>query len=224
MKVRSAHQSWPQSSDSNEKFIMVGRIQVSITKWISTNGQSHSSLSKPIVNRRNPSIVSMSNYLPSLRTTTDPENTNLCSNQTKVYTHEVLSSSSSSESNGLNYDERSQARKAERHCHWDSSLPSNFGKKKRVAYGNRPRAAHRKSDYALADQKSGSLYNKPFDICLSARVRQDSSGSDVSIHPNYVSCSEVLRPGMVLLKHYINHNKQVVLSFLFSKLHFLLCS
>ncbi|XP_054787098.1 uncharacterized protein LOC129293259 isoform X2 [Prosopis cineraria] len=74
----------------------------------------------------------------------------------------------------------------------------------------RPHSAHRKSNNGLAVYKVDRPDIKPFDIC---RCRRHISANTESCTKMQEGVTEkmILRPGMVLLKHYLSHNNQVEL-------------
>lgn len=190
------------------KYIMVGRIKVCLMKWFTPYDTIvKGSSSPPLLAGRSLSADprSMSNPKPSSGTTIHSENPNLRIVQTNVDNYGSIGSSSASST--LYPAERLPAQNIRSPD--KSSTPRNFGKKRKFAYAKR-------SNSTIV----------PFDICLPGR---QNLNSNVSLHANkecYTEMEEglkedrILRPGMVLLKHYITDDKQVLLFLPYFTLHY----
>lgn len=110
------------------------------------------------------------------------------------------------------------------------SLPTEFGKKRKPSHVKKPNFGPSYSTNASANSNSDCskdlLKIESFDICLS-KSEESATVLEKSLHTrNYGSWNEVkrkvnseshkiLRPGIVLLKHYIPHHEQVHFSTLF---------
>ncbi|KAF3447995.1 hypothetical protein FNV43_RR08703 [Rhamnella rubrinervis] len=109
---------------------------------------------------------------------------------------------------------------------WDEfALPAQFGKKTKPAHIKKSDLGHSYSTSAGANRNSNCSKDlhkvESFDICLSAseksagvmkpslHMRNYESWKEIVKHKAKVASHKILRPGMVLLKHYITHNEQV---------------
>lgn len=114
---------------------------------------------------------------------------------------------------------------------WDEfALPTQFGKKRIPAYVKKSDLGHSYTTNAGANSNSNCSKDLPkiesFDICLSAseesavvlkpslHTRNYGSWKEVVKHKVKGANHKILRPGMVLLKHFITHNEQVLFSML----------
>ncbi|BFG36543.1 hypothetical protein CerSpe_228170 [Prunus speciosa] len=108
-------------------------------------------------------------------------------------------------------------------------LPTEFGNKRKHFSAVRPHSEPRNMNYGYASKNSdcskGFRYNEPFDICLPggrsselqaslyARNMENQNEEDHMVeftNPEALNSTNlILRPGMVLLKHYVTHTEQV---------------
>ncbi|KAI4353512.1 hypothetical protein L6164_002456 [Bauhinia variegata] len=149
---------------------------------------------------------SMSDPTPSSQTNTHSRKSQI-HRRTRVDlgSHSEHNSRTSSERNASSPTKKSPATNFTSDLH-ESSLPSEFGKKRRNVYQN----------HSPAGDKLDSLFSYPqFDICPLGKGKDALLGA--SLHGKIKeSCTEnqgvteqtILRPGMVLLKDYISHNEQ----------------
>ncbi|XP_027337615.1 uncharacterized protein LOC113851351 [Abrus precatorius] len=105
--------------------------------------------------------------------------------------------------------------------HGDESPLGSHSWKKKAASVNRPYNSHCNSSYAAAGHKLYSSISmpkfQPYDICF--RRRRNSAVIEASVQgenkESYIEMDDggtkegILRPGMVLLKHYLTHDEQV---------------
>ncbi|KAK4284286.1 hypothetical protein QN277_001140 [Acacia crassicarpa] len=189
-------------------YIMIGTIPVQLQPPYSMNLQGSSS--SPSLNFSSTCTEprSMSNPLRSVQSNIRVMHTNVDKTLLPDF------SPSSVSNNSLSPAERFPASNISRH-QGKSSCTDHLWKSSEVGYVKRPRPAQRNLNNALAGYKVDPADIKPFDICFR---RRHNSGLDISLHANTKSYTEVqegvtekiiLKPGMVLLKHYLSHTNQV---------------
>lgn len=102
--------------------------------------------------------------------------------------------------------------------HHDKSLRRNHFGKKKTTSANIPHNSQSNLNYASACHKLESSFTKPYDICFHGKQNSPLIGS-TPLEESKESCIEtpaegiedrILMPGMVLLKHHIAHDEQVL--------------
>lgn len=180
------------SSLNNESYLMVGTIPVPLDKRIKKNS-FHLSTRCKSSSAKFPELISSSNHLPSQTTT-------VFSEPSKVK-RRIRVDLGLAQANWNN--------------HTEPSFCSGFDG------SHRQFSSQRKIKYASGGHKMGSSVIVPefkqYDICF--RRKRNSALIDVtSLEKNKESWIEmqeevtkegILRPGMVLLKHFLTHNEQV---------------
>ncbi|KAK7260096.1 hypothetical protein RIF29_25849 [Crotalaria pallida] len=101
--------------------------------------------------------------------------------------------------------------------HCDESLRRSHRGKKKAASPNTQHNRHNNFSNAAADHKLDSPEFKPYDICfrgkqtpplIKSTLIEESNESCLGIQVGDIK-DRILRPGMVLLKHYVAHEEQV---------------
>ncbi|WCJ28351.1 2-oxoglutarate-dependent dioxygenase family protein [Euphorbia peplus] len=97
----------------------------------------------------------------------------------------------------------------------ETALPTQFGRKTVPKYGKKSKSVQSFLEPTATD---GLTEAKPFDICLPKGINTcivNSASHESYEEEQILGCAilesprQVLQPGMVLLKHYISHNRQV---------------
>ncbi|XP_028769491.1 uncharacterized protein LOC114726940 [Neltuma alba] len=188
---------------------MIGSLPVTLP--LPNNTNLHGSSSRPFLTISNTCTESriMSNPLHSVQSNIRLMHTNTDKNPLPGF------SPSSASHNSMSPAERSRSSNITRYQE-KSSFPNHLGKNSEVGYVER-RSAQRNLNNALAGYKVDPPDIKPFDICVH---RRRNSGLNSSLHSNKGRCTEmqeglaekmILKPGMVLLKHYLSPKNQVEL-------------
>ena len=203
----------------NEEYITVGSNPVPLHRnHMKNHSIPFSTRCKPSIGRH-PQLTSRSDHLPCTPNTTVSECkkfrrralVDLGSAQSSGDDRGESSCSSSFKYNSLSLNEALPVT-SYTHRHDESLRHSHFWRAKATS-AYRPHNHHINLNYAAAGPKF-----KPYDICFDGK-RNSALIGDTLHEKDNESCIElqeggakerILRPGMVLLKHYITHDEQVL--------------
>ncbi|KAJ1419257.1 Oxoglutarate/iron-dependent dioxygenase [Sesbania bispinosa] len=213
----------------NKEYIMIGTNRVQLTKT-PKNSSFPSSTRCKLSSGKPPELMSGSDHLHSSPTVTTFSEHGKFKRRTRVDLGLTQASgdncsdssfSSSFEKSSMSLNKTLSTRSLTSH-HCESPQHSHFWKKK-AASANTPYNSHNNSNYAKSGHKIDSSvdmpkFNKQFDICFRRKRNSPLIGATLSEEKYKESCIEmqeggtkdgVLRPGMVLLKHFMTHDEQV---------------